>query len=607
MSSYDVVIIGGGVGAGYLVKEVLAKSEANPNSSPVPTIAVVSSDPPLLPPMERPAVSKGSMLADKPFLRNPSGAADKFPYVKTAAGDPMSPKFWETTENVTLLSSTTATSIDFGAKSVALSSGEAITYRKLVLATGSRARVLDGCGAEGSTWDELHSGDLDEQHEIMDKRKYGFGSTHTLNNVGDSEKLVTAMTRVEDDDQETCYWPVVVVGGGFVAMEAAAVIASKCDDLHVTVILNNDHFMGGKGGVFDKEMSEFYERQLSQRFGVRFARNYTVTGLWDKEESGKFCSLDGPAMDLKKTRERQFDTCPKQFTECRGVILDGPDEADKGIRLPARFVVFGVGAKPNSEFLGDSLEMVDGGFMKVDGNCQTSQADVYAIGDVAAMVGEDGEVTKTGHVDAARKMAAHVAGSIMEEQQVPYSVTPYFYSVVMGLSQSWKFYGKCDASCTIVTIGLSGWEAKESVTDLIWGAFYVDPSNVIVGVLLNNGTPEMIAKLPGVVEAGAVVINCKKLKKCELQQVLEDPHLLTPPELGLGEFHAESDVDEVNEVFSQFEKEAGCGFVEVAIVGELMKTLGADWDEVELKDAIAALDETSCGFITKDNFVNWWL
>ena len=92
------------------------------------------------------------------------------------------------------------------------------------------------------------------------------------------------MTRVEDDDQETCYWPVVVVGGGFVAMEAAAVIASKCDDLHVTVILNNDHFMGGKGGVFDKEMSEFYERQLSQRFGVRFARNYTVTGLWDKEE-----------------------------------------------------------------------------------------------------------------------------------------------------------------------------------------------------------------------------------------------------------------------------------------------------------------------------------
>ena len=69
MSSYDVVIIGGGVGAGYLVKEVLAKSEANPNSSPIPTIAVVSSDPPLLPPMERPAVSKGSMLADMCMIR----------------------------------------------------------------------------------------------------------------------------------------------------------------------------------------------------------------------------------------------------------------------------------------------------------------------------------------------------------------------------------------------------------------------------------------------------------------------------------------------------------------------------------------------------------
>ena len=31
--------------------------------------------------------------------------------------------------------------------------------------------------------------------------------------------------------------------------------------------------------------------------------------------------MDGPAMDLKKTRERQFDACPKQFTDCRGVIL----------------------------------------------------------------------------------------------------------------------------------------------------------------------------------------------------------------------------------------------------------------------------------------------
>ncbi|GMH67041.1 hypothetical protein TL16_g04575 [Triparma laevis f. inornata] len=548
------------------------------------------------------------MLADKPFLRNPSGNADKFPYVKSASGEPMTPEFYESTPNLTLLSNTTATSIDFENKTVSLNTNEIISYNKLILATGSRARIINGCGAEGSTWDELHSTDLDPQHQITDKRKWGFGSPHTLRDVGDSEKLVSAMTRVEDDDQETCYWPVVIVGGGFVAMEAAAVIASKCEDLHVTVVLNNDHFLGGDGGVFNKEMSEFYERQLSQRFGVRFARNYTVTGLWDKEETGKFCSLDGPAMDLKKTRERQFDTCPKQFTECRGVILDGVDEADKGIRLPARFVVFGVGAKPNSEFLGESLDKTSSGHVKVDGNCQTSQSDVYAIGDVAAMVGEDGTTTTTNaHVDAARKMAAHVAGSIVEEQQIPYNITPYFYSFVMGLNQSWKFYGKCDSSCTIVTIGLSDWEATETPGELTWGAFYVNADNVIVGVLLNNGTKEMNEQLPRVVEAGAVVINCKKLKKCELQEVLDDPHLLTPPELGLGEFHAESDLDEVNEVFSQYEKEVGCGFVEVAVVAELMQALGADWDGVELKDAIAALDESGCGFITKDNFVNWWL
>ena len=41
------------------------------------------------------------------------------------------------------------------------------------------------------------------------------------------------------------------------------------------------------------------------------------------------------------------------------------------------------------------------------------------------------------------------------------------------------------------------------------------------------------------------IINTKKLKKASLEALLANPHLLTPPQLGVGEFLAELDADEV--------------------------------------------------------------
>ena len=270
MSSFDFVIIGGGIGAGYLARDIAPTLAAEKK-----TLLIISSAPPSLTPMERPAVSKGSLNPALTFLRNPTeDDGKKFPFACKGAGGPaMPPSWYEETEGVSFMGSMTCTGVDFDSKTLTLSSGEPVTYGKLIIATGSRARALDGCGAEGSTWDELHSEDIDEQFQLKDKNKWGFGSCHTVRDVGDSAKLVAAMERVEDDDQETCYWPVVVVGGGFIAMEVAASIASKAEDLHVTVVLSNEHFLGGgrggKPGVFNKDMSEFYERQMSQRFGVR--------------------------------------------------------------------------------------------------------------------------------------------------------------------------------------------------------------------------------------------------------------------------------------------------------------------------------------------------
>ncbi|GMI32298.1 hypothetical protein TrRE_jg10417, partial [Triparma retinervis] len=377
---YDYVVVGGGVGAGYFV------SSLSPNLSPS-TCLVISSDPGRLRPYERPAVTKGCLDPGSGHLRNPGEGL--FPYcVRGEGGEAMDEEWYENKEGVTYLTQTKAEGVSFEDKLVHLSTGETVGYVTLLIATGVRARVLDSCVRSGSTWDELHSGDIDSEFSLVDPRRYGFGSTHTVRDVGDAIKLVAAMGRVEDDDQKTCYDPIVVVGGGLVAMETAAAISMHSPDNHVTVVMKGGHFMEG---VFTREMSEFYERHLSQKFGVRFARNFVVTGLWETSSTGAFCSLDGPAMDLKKTRERVFEAAPSQFTDCRGVILRNANKpADDDIRLPARFVVFGVGSSPNSEWLGGGVSTTPNGYVRVDSNCRTSVPGVYGIGDVCVVDGGGG-------------------------------------------------------------------------------------------------------------------------------------------------------------------------------------------------------------------------
>ena len=92
---------------------------------------------------------------------------------------------------------------------------------------------MQGCsGVDSATWGPKHGtgeskdDDLDQSIGVNDPHKYGFGSVHNIYDIGDSAKLVSAMERVEDDDQPTNYDPVVVVGGGFIAMEVCSMIAS---------------------------------------------------------------------------------------------------------------------------------------------------------------------------------------------------------------------------------------------------------------------------------------------------------------------------------------------------------------------------------------------
>jgi len=590
MVFYDVVVVGGGVSGGDFIKNFPANTQQK--------VALISANPASILPYERPACSKGCLDPDKEALRDPSN--DAFPFIEKNLG---------ANENVTLLSGVSVVSHNKGNRSVELSDGISIEYDKLVIATGCRSRCLKDCGGvDSETW--AHSDDLDDNDlTVKDKGKYGFGSVHTLHNIGDSVKLVAAMQRIEEDDQETNYDPVVVVGGGFIAMEVCSQIASNCPDLHVTVVMDGPHFLPG---LMNKEMSEYYEQQLTTKFGVRFARNFSVKSLWEKSDVGEFCSLDGPAFNLQRTRPRLFGDCPPQFTECRGVKLREVNNEDgDDIALAARFVVFGVGSKPNNSVFGDSVELARSGHVIVDENMRTSDDNIFAIGDIAVLRNS----CPNEHVWSARNQGKYLAENILSAKagtkfELAFSETPHFYSRIMDLS--WKFFGKVEGS--IITVGLKSGEegAGEGESEekkegggggTTFGAFYISEDNIIVGVFLESASEDLLSSVEGVI--GTKVLSRKSLAKLTLDEIFNDPSMLEPPPLLLGEFHAELNEQEVRATFSTFEFECEC--IKTDKLGDLMASLNADFDEEEIADAKAGLDPTQCGVVSLETFLKWWM
>jgi monodehydroascorbate reductase (NADH) len=153
-------------------------------------------------------------------------------------------------------------------------------------------------------------------------------------------------------------------------------------------------------------------------------------------------------------------------------------------------VVVGIGARANTGLFDGQLAMERGG-IKVNGRMQTSEASVYAVGDVAAfpvaLLG--GDVRRFEHVDCARRTARRAVAAIFEraEEQGKKGVDylPFFYSRVFGLS--WQFYGD-NVGETVhfgdfsVSSGAAGGRPK-------FGACWVS-GGLVAGVFLEGGSRE---------------------------------------------------------------------------------------------------------------------
>jgi NADPH-dependent 2,4-dienoyl-CoA reductase/sulfur reductase-like enzyme len=227
-----------------------------------------------------------------------------------------------------------------------------------------------------------------------------------------------------------------VIGGGFIASELAAALAMNGEQ--VTLIFPED---GLGRRIFPRDLSVFLNDYYRQN-GVEVLGGRVVTGIEAKGD---------------------------QFLVSTGT----------GNTIQADHVLAGIGVQPNTGLAEAAGLAIDNG-ITVDETLHTSQADIFAAGDVATFYNP---VLKTRmrveHEDNALTMgrAAGVNMALQENgsQLIPYHHLPYFYSDLFDLG--YEAVGDLDSRLETT----SDWEEP-----FYKGVIYYRREKQVRGVLLWN-------------------------------------------------------------------------------------------------------------------------
>jgi 3-phenylpropionate/trans-cinnamate dioxygenase ferredoxin reductase subunit len=346
MTTRQLVVAGGGLTAARAIKSYREAGGEGP-------ITLVSEEATL--PYHRPALSKR-------YLR---GETYDTPHVEDEA-------FYRK-HDVDVLLETKVVGIDPGTRRLALENGIRLRYDKLLLATGAAPRRL-----------RIPGSDLE--------------NVFSLRTIVDSTAIREAAGRAER---------AVVVGGGFIGMEAAASLRHL--GLEVTLI-----HLGA--GLFDVLGSNDLSDQLAELY-----REHGVELLLEHEVAS--FAGDGTLASV---------------------------ETKSGLRLDADLAVVGVGVIPNVDFLEGSGIAVDNGIV-VDSRFATTAPDVYAAGDVASFFDPlYGRQRRIEHWSNASYQGGEV-GRILAGADGGYDAVSSFFSDVFGTTI--KVFGDTSRFDTLATEG----------------------------------------------------------------------------------------------------------------------------------------------------------
>ncbi|HEX4426739.1 MAG TPA: FAD/NAD(P)-binding oxidoreductase [Terriglobales bacterium] len=336
MNESRFVILGGGMVAGYAAKQ-LVELGLKPGE-----MTILSADSSV--PYERPPLSKG-FLAGK----------DSEESIRINSAD-----FYRE-HGIEIKVNCEISEVDPGRKRLVLKAGGEFGYGKLIVATGASPRTLAIPGADLKNLYYLRSLD----------------SSKAIRSAAEKSKRA------------------VVIGGGFIGMEVAAVLAQK--NIEVTMILTDDRL--GKR-LFSPQMSTFFESYYATH-GVKLIKSATAT-------------------------------------ELRGDGVVSAVVVNTGQSVPCDLVVAGIGVHLNTAMFANSgIEIADG--VMVNEYLETSHPDIYAAGDIANYPDVLFEKRRrVEHWDNAVSQGQFCARSLMGER-VPFKHVPYFFSDIFDLS--YEYWG----------------------------------------------------------------------------------------------------------------------------------------------------------------------
>jgi 3-phenylpropionate/trans-cinnamate dioxygenase ferredoxin reductase subunit len=336
---FDVLIVGAGHGGAQTAISLR-------NLGFTGSIALVGDEPEL--PYERPPLSKEYLSGDKPFERI---------HIRPAT-------YW-VEKDIALVQGQRVTAVMPGEHSVQLADGSTLGYRHLVWATGGDPRKLSCPGAD-------------------------LAGVHAVRNRADVDAIVAELPQTGQ---------IVVIGGGYIGLEAAAVLSKF-----------------GKRVVLLEALARVLARVAGEDLSAFFESEHQAHGV-----------------DLR--------------TDAAVVALHGEGhvaavELSSGETLSADMVIVGIGIIPCVEPLLAAGAQGGNGVL-VDAQCRTSLPDVFALGDCAAHANgfAEGNQIRLESVQNANDMATVVAKTICG-QEASYAATPWFWSNQYDLK--------------LQTVGLSG-------------------------------------------------------------------------------------------------------------------------------------------------------
>ncbi|NDW46581.1 NAD(P)/FAD-dependent oxidoreductase [Ruegeria sp. PrR005] len=318
-----IVVIGAGQAGASLVARLRKDGFAG-------EITLIGAEP--VPPYQRPPLSKayllGEMEKERLFLRPESFYAE---------------------QTITLRLNARVSAIDPAAKTVSLG-GEVISYDQLALTTGSEPRRLpDAIG-----------GDL--------------AGVHVVRDLADIDAMAPAVTEGAR---------ALIVGGGYIGLEAAAVCAKR--GVQVTLVEMADRILQR---VAAPETSAYF-RALHTGHGVDIREGVGLTRL-----TGTQGRVSG------------------------AVLTDGSE-------LPVDFVVVGVGIAPATALAEAAGLALENG-IRTDAQGRTSDPSIWAAGDCASFPYKGGRIrleSVPNAIDQAETVAQNMLGAGKD-----YVAQPWFWS-----------------------------------------------------------------------------------------------------------------------------------------------------------------------------------